>query len=172
LLTTGAYEAVTVEAVAESLNVSRATLYRTVPTKQALLGIVFERGIAELFRDVSTVVDEGTEPGAVLLSLIRIQIGTAIRMRHSLNVFFDGADLPPDVVERWRTWSHDYEALWQSVVRNAIDTGFLAQSDPVVTTRLILGMIIWVSRWYQPGQLMTADEIADAAAALITRLQK
>jgi hypothetical protein len=41
------------------------------------------------------------------------------------------------------------------------------QGDPVVAARLILGMLIWVSRWYRPSEKVTPDEIADAAIHLL-----
>ncbi|MFE3059924.1 TetR/AcrR family transcriptional regulator [Nocardia sp. NPDC059239] len=169
LFAEGGYEAVTIEAVAAALGISRATFYRTVPTKDRLLGIVFERATNELFTDATAVMNCGADAGTVLTSLIRLQIGTAVRLRHNLTVFFGGTDLPTDVVERWHGWSHRYELLWQDAVRDAIDEGFLAKSDLKVTTRLILGMVIWVARWYRPSHLMTPDEIADAAVALISR---
>ena len=48
-----------------------------------------------------------------------------------------------------------------------MDAGFLDKTDPVVATRLILGMIIWVSRWYRPSEKVTAEQIADSAIALL-----
>lgn len=48
-----------------------------------------------------------------------------------------------------------------------MDEGRLDKTDPVVATRLILGMIIWVSRWYRPSEKITADQIADAAITLL-----
>ncbi|WP_156399552.1 hypothetical protein [Rhodococcus sp. Leaf278] len=46
-------------------------------------------------------------------------------------------------------------------------SGVLVWSDLRVTTRLLLGMAIWVSRWYRPSEGFTAEELADAAIQLI-----
>jgi hypothetical protein len=48
-----------------------------------------------------------------------------------------------------------------------MDVGVLARADPVVTTRLLLGIAIWVSRWYRKSEGHTSEETADAAVQLI-----
>jgi AcrR family transcriptional regulator len=169
LFAEGGHDAVSIEAVAEKLSVSRATLYRTVPTKEDLLGILFERSTSELYETAQGVVAGAADPAEALSGLIRVHVEAAIRMRRYMAVFFGGAGLPPDVFAGWQRWSRNYEKLWQKVVRQAMDAGVLAAGDPKVATRLMLGMVIWVSRWYRPSERLTADEIADVAVHLIGR---
>jgi len=163
----GGYDAVTIVDTAEKLGVSRATLYRTVPTKEDLLGILFERSTRELTDRVKAAIREFEDPGEQLTQLIRVQVDGAVQMRSYMPVFFGGGDLPPDVVARWRTWSRQYEKLWVKVVTANIRAGYLDDGDPLVTTRLILGMIIWVSRWYRPSEKITPAQIADAAIHIL-----
>lgn len=73
----------------------------------------------------------------------------------------------PEVFARWHTWSRQYEKMWVKVVEANMRDGYLGDDDPVVTARLILGMLIWVSRWYRPIEKMTTEEIADAAIHLL-----
>ncbi|MGQ4600632.1 TetR/AcrR family transcriptional regulator [Nocardia sp. R16R-3T] len=165
------YDAVSIEAVAEELSVSRATLYRAVSTKEGLLGLLFERSTDDLYRTASDVLSSTKDPSEALFGLIRVQVHAAIRMRSYLSVFFGGAGLPPDAYARWRKWSRKYEAVWAKAVRQAMDAGVLEPGDPKVTTRLLLGMVIWVSRWYNPALDTTPDQIADEAIRLIRRNQ-
>jgi hypothetical protein len=78
-----------------------------------------------------------------------------------------GSGVQSDAYRRWQKWSHEYESLWQDAVGRAIDAGVLAKADPVVTTRLLLGMAIWVSRWYRVDEGWNAEDIADVAVRLI-----
>jgi AcrR family transcriptional regulator len=167
LFVDGGYDAVTIEAVAEKLSISRATLYRTVPAKEDLLGILFERSTNELHQEARAVVGATSDPAEALFGLIRVHVAAAIRMRRYLAVFFGGSGLPPEVYARWQRWSRTYERLWLKVVRQAMEAGVLEPGEPKVTTRLLLGMVIWVSRWYKPSERVTADEVADAAIGLI-----
>jgi Tetracyclin repressor-like, C-terminal domain len=82
-------------------------------------------------------------------------------------VFFDGGDLPSDVVQRWHKWSRQFEKLWLSVVAANLKAGYIEKGDEVITTRLILGMILWVSRWYRPKEKITAEQIAEDAIRLL-----
>jgi AcrR family transcriptional regulator len=169
LFNEGGYDMVSMEAVAEKLAVSRATLYRTVPTKEELLGILFERSTSELYSGARKLIAKTTDPADALFGLTKLHVTAAIDMRHYLPVFFGDTDLPPAVVFRWRRWSHDYERLWVKVVRQAMKAGVIATGNPHLTTRLLLGMVIWVSRWYRPSQSLTADDIAQEVMRLVRK---
>jgi AcrR family transcriptional regulator len=163
----GGYEAVTIPSVAEKLSVSRATLYRTVSAKRDLLGILYEFRFGDITERARAVVADTDDPAEQLTRLIRLQADAAVQMRRYLPVFFGGGDLPPDVFAQWHTWSRRFEKIWADVVAANMREGNLETGDPVVTTRLILGMLIWVSRWYRPSDDVTPDEIADAALRLV-----
>lgn len=163
----GGYEAVSIVDTAEKLSVSRATLYRTVPTKQDLLGILFERSTREITERVEAAIRGIVDPAERLRAVVRLQSEAAVQMRSYMPVFFDGGDLPNDVVQRWHKWSRQFEKLWVSVVAANMEAGNIEKGDLVVTTRLILGMILWVSRWYRPKEKITAEEIADHAIGLL-----
>lgn len=167
LFHSGGYEAVSIVDTAEKLSVSRATLYRTVPTKQDLLGILFERSTREITERVEAVIDSVADPAERLREMVRLQSEAAVQMRSYMPVFFDGGDLPNDVVQRWHKWSRQFEKLWVSVVEANMEAGNIEKGDLVVTTRLILGMILWVSRWYRPKERISADQIADHAIGLL-----
>jgi AcrR family transcriptional regulator len=163
----GGYEAVTIPGVAEKLSVSRATLYRTVPTKQDLMGILYEFRFLDHTQRIRAAIAETDDPAEQLTQLIRLQAHAAVEMRRYMPVFFGGGDLPADVYAKWHTWSRRFDKMWVDVVTANMRAGNLEDGNPVVTTRLILGMLIWVSRWYRPSEKITPEEIADAALNLV-----
>ena len=168
LFVEGGIEAVSIERTAQEIDVSRATLYRTVPSKEALLGILFDNLTERLDRRAHEISEtEGLSPRETLRELIRIQCDAAVQMREYLFVFFGGGWLPSDVYGKWRKWRHGYEAVWRETVERLIEAGDLPAQDPFVATRLIVGMTIWVSQWYRPADGVTAEEIADEAIRLL-----
>ena len=163
------YDAVSIESVAAELDVSRATLYRTVPTKDALLTVLFERSTADLFVAASEVVDAGHDALEALEGLIRVHVAAAVRMGPYMTVFTNPAHMGPEALARWRRWTHEYEQLWASTVQRAMATGVLPKGDVTTTTRLLLGMLIWVSRWHGATSAIGAEAIADTAIGLVCR---
>jgi AcrR family transcriptional regulator len=159
----GGMEAVSIVSAARELDVSRATLYRAVPTKEHLLGILFERSTRELTELAVAAMEADLPVAERLRRMVELQVDAAVRMRHYLSVFFGGADLPADVVDRWHPWSREYEGMWTQCVEEAMDVGVLARSNVVAATRLILGMCIWVSRWYRPSEGLETAVIAESA---------
>lgn len=167
LFAEGGYDAVSIAETAEKLDVSRATLYRTLPTKEDLLGVLFERSTRQLTENAEEALRNESDPGEQLNRLINLQSQAAIDMRSYMPVFFGGGGLPADVFMRWHKWSRQFEKIWSGVVSACMDAGYLEKGDPQVATRLILGMIIWVSRWYRPQDKVSAEDIAGQAIALL-----
>jgi AcrR family transcriptional regulator len=162
------YHGVSIERTAEELSVSRATLYRTVPSKEHLLAILFERMTTELLTAALLIAeDEDSTPRERILRLMHAQIEAAVRQRDYLFVFFGGGWLPPEFYAGWRRWRRDYEQVWERLVKEAIESGDIDGEDPVVITRLLTGMTTWVARWYRPEERYTASEIADIAVHLV-----
>jgi AcrR family transcriptional regulator len=167
LVIEGGGKAVSIVGAAEKLDISRATLYRVVPTKDDLVGILFEYGTRQQSELMAAVMAAELPAGQRLHKLVELQIGASVRMRGYMPVFFGGAGLPEDVFDRWRAWSREYEAMWAECVEQAMAEGALVRDDVIVTTRLILGMCMWVSRWYRPDEEIEVADIADSALSLL-----
>lgn len=167
----GGLDAVSILDTAEKLSVSRATLYRSVPTKEHLVGMLLERSAAELTASVKKALKETDEPGDRLIALLGLQIDAAISMRHYMPLFFGQESVPPDVYKRWRKWIRDFERIWVDVIEENMEAGLLRDANPVITARLLLGSCQWVSRWYRPDDKYTDEMIRDTAVGLIKVLQ-
>lgn len=168
LLAEGGIDAVTIERTAHELDVSRATLYRSVPTRAHLLGILFVRMHNELDEATRKATRRsGTTPRQRLEALTRVQIEAGIRIRYYFFVYFDASQLPAEDYEQWKRWADRHERVWVRTVADAIAAGDLPPGDPKLTTRLILGMLIWVANWFRTREGFTADEIHARALELI-----
>jgi AcrR family transcriptional regulator len=152
---------------AEKLSVSRATLYRTIPSKEHLLAVLLERSMSEMDELVSDALRRIHDPAGQLLALVELQIDAAIRMRQYMPLFFGRGDMPAETYTRWRDWVRDFEQAWVKVVRKTMKAGALPEGDPVITARLLLGACLWVSRWYRPNDRFTPDKIRESAGNLM-----
>lgn len=160
------YDAVSIESVAEELGLSRATLYRTVRSMDDLHTLLFERSARNVEVEARRLLRRITDSREALVALITFQVDASVRMREYAGVYF-GIGLPAETYERWRKWASGYERLWTRTVARAIEDGHLRADDPVVATRLILGMVNWVSRWYSSREKYTSESIAQEAVRMI-----
>lgn len=167
LFAEGGSDAVSIVDAAEKLQVSRATLYRTVRTKDDLLGTLFERSTRHLTDRARIVISDNERSWEQLRGLVELQVDAAITMRRYMPVFFGGGNLPGDVFSRWHKFSRDFEAIWVGVVAGAMTDGYLPRADPTVIARLLLGQCIWISRWYRPSEPYDAQTITDAVLSLL-----
>ncbi|GAA0557256.1 TetR/AcrR family transcriptional regulator [Saccharopolyspora spinosporotrichia] len=55
----------------------------------------------------------------------------------------------------------DIEAEWAELIRRGIDKGVFLDRDPVVTARLVLGLVVSVWRWYRSDGSTSLDEITE-----------
>jgi AcrR family transcriptional regulator len=161
-------DGISIERVAQELSVSHATLYRSVPSKEHLLGLLFQRMVDELIVEATQATKQnGRTAEERLHELIRVQVYAAVRTRDYLFVFFGGGWLPPEFYADWNAWRRDYELIWIDAVTAAADEGALDVTEPIVATRLLLGTCIWVSRWFRPDRAYTTAEIAEQAIRLV-----
>jgi AcrR family transcriptional regulator len=164
----GGLDAVSIERVAHELGVSRATLYRTVPSMEHMLGLLFRRMTDELTDcALEATQADGRNAAERLHALVRIQVGAAIEMRDYMFVFFGGGSLSAEDYLYWRRWSREFERIWVKAVQAAADEGALRVKDPVVATRLVLGMLVWISRWYRPNMKIDPEALAEEAIGLL-----
>jgi AcrR family transcriptional regulator len=160
-------EGVSVERVAAELDVSRATLYRTVSSREEMLGMLFREMTTELTAMAERVTADSEHTARERLdALIRLQVDAAVRMRDYLFVFFGPEWLPQEDYEDWRQFSREFQQLWVDAISAAVEEGSLTVTEPKVAARLLVGMLTWICLWYRPGEL-DADQIAAEAIRLI-----
>jgi AcrR family transcriptional regulator len=166
LFTESGLKGLSVEAVAERLSISRSTLYRTIETREALAELVLSGIHLRLMDRVDRIAAEGRDASWTLRELIRAQVEVGSQLGPFQAMYFGALTLRPETEERIRRWNHDYEAFWRVAVTRAMREGVLPDRDPVLTTRLIIGMLNWIPRWNHASD---TEPIADAAVALVLR---
>ncbi|WP_067647253.1 TetR/AcrR family transcriptional regulator [Nocardia harenae] len=74
---------------------------------------------------------------------------------------------------RSRELVQEIEARWTGLIRRGIEAGDFVGDDPRILTRLALGMVISVWRWYRPDGQLALEQIietmGDAAIRLVRK---
>jgi hypothetical protein len=110
---------------------------------------------------------EVDDPREQLSAMIWRHTCAAVTMRHHLPSPFRFDDAPPHVLDESYALSQQLEKRWVQVVAANMRAGYLDGGDPLVTARLILGMIMSVSRWYRPNGPFTPQQVVATAARLV-----
>jgi hypothetical protein len=103
------------------------------------------RNVTEAAAPPNAAADE-SDPGAELKQLISRQA---------------------EAVAQRSMWSRQLEEQWASVIGACMNLGYLGQADPIITARLILGMICAAAQQRQPAEQISAQQITRAVVALL-----
>lgn len=160
-------DAISVDRVASELGVSRATLRRSVPTIEHLHWLVFEKLAGRTLDAARAVAASAAGGGEKLAALLQIQVDAAIETRVFYILLHAQLALPAEVDEAWRSWRRAYEDVWVQTVTQAAREGAVTSADPLLTTRLLLGMTTWIARWYRPEEGIAPEAIRQAVADLL-----
>jgi len=161
----------TVEAIAKEAGLGRATIYYYFADKGAIFGEAIHGGLADMVAALEEVAASGDSPEVRLRSSMRVVMQAFEQHYPQLHIFFteDSAsvidsELHTEIIAAGRR----YEDLLGVVVRDGIKQGvFQTSLPPKVVAKTVAGMLNWTSRWFVPGGILDADEVAYGMADTI-----
>jgi TetR/AcrR family transcriptional regulator, cholesterol catabolism regulator len=161
----------TIEAIAKEAGLDRATIYYYFADKGAIFGEVIHGGLAEMVAALEEVAASGDSPEVRLRSSIRVVMRAFEQHYPQLHIFFTedsssviDSELHTEIIAAGRR----YEDLLNMVVRDGIKQGIFQTSlPPKAFTKTVTGMLNWTSRWFAPGGILDADDVAYGMADTI-----
>ena len=161
------FDGTTVSDVASALKMTKAGLYHYFTGKEALLFEIISYGLDQ-------VRDEVTEPAravrnaeARLRELIVRHARIVTRAHGAVASLVDETRaLPPPERRRLEERMRVYFDLMRSTLSELKTAGKLRDVDVTVAAFGVLGMILWLPRWYHHGGRLTEDEVAEEIANL------
>lgn len=169
MLEDGGPEAVSVEATATALGISRATLYRMYPSKDDLVWMVLDRASLELDGAARAILrNPNLTPRERVEHLLRMQLEVAVRRPRSLFVLLCGRDLPTEKADRLQIWRDTYDRRWLRAIQAAIKSNDLPAEEPQVIVCLIAGITIAAAS-RRPSSDGALQHLVYAALGLVLR---
>ena len=162
------YDATSVSDVARALGMTKAGLYHHFESKEALLFEIMMYGLERVRDEVIIPVRQVRDPEERLRQLIVRHARIATRGQGAVTHLGDEIRaLPPagrrQIEQRMRV----YVDLIRDTLVELKTAGRLRDVDPTVATFSLLGMILWLPRWFRQGgrldQAKVANEIATFA---------
>lgn len=158
------YERTTVRELARAVGLQSGSLFHHFRSKEEILVAVMNNGIQEVIDGGERALAHYDSPADRLAALFRVHMWSMLQGA--------GGDAMNALVYEWRSLSAPsqsavkalsdrYEAMWQSVVAEAVDAG-LIQGDARVIKRCVLGAMNLTVQWYKPGGRLAPAAFIDA----------
>lgn len=162
-----AYDGMSLVELAETLGVTKPTLYHYVGSKGQLFAEIVGRSQAMTIDFIAGVV---AGPGTGIEKLRAIMLGYMEIVNSDAGaclVFANTADVGAETHGQIRARAKQANALIYQVLAEGQADGTLHVADPAVVLNTLFGSLNWTPNWYRPGRRLALGEIAEQQVDLL-----
>ena len=156
------YDATSVSDIAAALGITKAGLYHYIHGKTQLLFDIMQYGLDQLDREVAQPAKEIADAETRLRFMIAMHARIVTRGHGAVTILVDEARaLTPAQNRKVTRRKRDYLDFLRATLREMNGERKLRDVDVTVAAFSLLGMINWLSRWYQPDGALDEEQIAE-----------
>jgi AcrR family transcriptional regulator len=161
------FDATSVSDIARALGLTKAGLYHYFESKEALLFEIMSFGLDRVRDEVAVPVRAIRDPEDRLRQLIVRHARITTRGQGAVAHLGDEIRaLPPASRKQLEERMRVYFDLIRDTLAELRSAGRLRQIDLTVATFSVLGMILWLPRWFRQDGRLTQEQVADDIANL------
>lgn len=164
------YNATSLNDIADSLDITKAGLYYYVESKQDLLYRIINLGLdsvqEEVLNPARNIEDAEKRLRFIILNHSRLSAGgnhAVIIISHEDN------ELSFQQREETLKRRREYFDFIRDTLAELRDQEKLEEIDLTTATFTILGMIIWLARWFSPGGKMSVKKVCEDVCEMAVR---
>ncbi|MBI4524627.1 MAG: TetR/AcrR family transcriptional regulator [Deltaproteobacteria bacterium] len=158
------------ERLAQSLHIRKATLYHYFSSKQELLYQTLLEAVGSALARVQKIVDSDLSSQKKLRLFVIDHIESIILNIEPVTVFLEeGRFLQKRYREKYVSMRDRYERLLRRILDEGVAKGEFRKMDSKVLGFAILGMCNWIIRWYKPNGSLRAQALARQYMKLIEK---
>lgn len=156
-----------IDAIAESLKVTKPFIYTYFDSKQALLEEIHERAMRALLEGLDSVLADERPPPEQLRRLVEWYVRFTIENREdTATMMNEGRYLSADILERMRKQHRRFDRALTDLIKVGREHGVFDVEDPEMAAFAIIGGIRWMHRWYKPEGRLTINQLCCDMAIL------
>jgi AcrR family transcriptional regulator len=162
------FDATSMSDIADAVGITKAGIYHFVPGgKKDLLFAVMSYGMDRLEENVITPARAITDAEKRLRSIIinharLITGGSGPDGNSPVTIVVDEVSgLAPAQLRKINQRKRAYLDLVRGTLQQLKDEGKLKDVDVTVAAFSLFGMLLWLSRWFQPDGRLTSEQVAD-----------
>jgi AcrR family transcriptional regulator len=153
------YDATSVNDIANALGMTKAGLYHYIGGKKELLFDIMNFGLDELDEEVASPAKKINDAEERLRFLIASHAQLVTRGNGAITILVDEVTaLTPAQGRKITRRKREYFDYLRDLLEELKAKGRLHDVDTTAATFCMLGMINWLSRWFQQGGPLTAEQ--------------
>lgn len=155
------YHAVSIEQIANKMEMTKGSLYYYFSTKEELLFEVHRLSLNEVLSEIDHIVKSKKSPEEKLKDAITNHL--KILGEHYEGAFMLQQDylLPDHYRDKIRKLRKRYENKFFMLIQDGLKKNVFFTEDPKITLFCILGSINWFVRWYSSSKPLSIEQIAE-----------
>lgn len=152
------FHATSLDDVAESLNVTKPTIYHYFSNKDEILFECTRQGLETIKHAVAEVANRNGNAHQRLEALLH-DYGLYMTQDFGMCVVRTADyELSEESRKQFRALKHEIDLLVRGLVAEGMEEGSIARDDPRLVTFTITGALNWIARWYQPDGPISAED--------------
>lgn len=160
------YEATSMGMIADRLGVSKSAIYHHVPGKEQLLEFALDRALLELEGILERPAARERPVDQRLEYVLRAMVGVLVDELPSVTLLLRVRGNTP-MERRAMDRRRAFDRAVSDLIQEAADAGALRSDLQARTvTRLVFGMINWITEWYRPDGPLRREELGDSVIAI------
>jgi len=162
------FHGASMSAIAEAVDLQKASLYHHVTSKQEILLELLDRALGLLTEHIAGIAAQAMPADGKLRQMMQAYlIALADNSDLSSVLLFEHRSLDKKSHARHVPQRDAFERLWRNVIDEGVTAGIFTCSDSGVAIRALMGMMNWTLTWYRPEGDKSIEKIADEYADLM-----
>ncbi|MFN3256502.1 MAG: TetR/AcrR family transcriptional regulator [Ilumatobacter sp.] len=168
------YHATRLEDIAEALGMQKGSLYNYISSKEELLLAVVRPPAGRLLSSLSELA-EADLPATEKIRLVAKSHAGVLEEYFPYVAVYVQEIAGQGHSEEWLEMDRRYVRLLSQIIDEGRTSGLFGPStNPTLSAMALIGSLNWMTRWYEQGGQLSAEELADQIAStflggLITR---
>jgi TetR/AcrR family transcriptional regulator, cholesterol catabolism regulator len=162
------FHGASMSAIAEAVNLQKASLYHHVTSKQEILLALLDRALGMLTDHIASIAAQELPADQKLRQMIRAYLSALADNADLTTVLlFEHRSLDKKSHSRHVPQRDTFEGLWRDVLYEGVRTKVFDCKDTGMAVRALMGVMNWTLTWYRPEGNKSIEQIADGYADLL-----
>ena len=161
------FHAASMQELADSVHLQKASLYHHFTSKQEILLALLDQALVLLYDRVAEVCTSDLGAEEKLRKAMRVYLSSLAENADLAAVLLlEHRSLNPEYHDRHIPRRDRFERLWRGLIHEGMQEGVLRQVDPGMTARALLVVMNWTLTWYKPDGEVSIGDISDTFSRL------